>query len=100
MVTDSNLEPGRTDTSALGSRRLVHDLRAPLVIAIGYLDELRIFKKQLLIQLSTEDSGRSLEERAAEIAKEADDEIGLCVDMIQESLEELDGKISDLRNLV
>lgn len=93
-------EPDRTDTSSLGARRLVHDLRAPLIIAIGYLDELRIFKLRLMNQLLSEDDGRSLELCAAEMANEVDAEIGLCVDMIQESLDELDSKILDLRNQV
>lgn len=90
----------RTDTLALGSKRLVHDLRAPLIIAIGYLDELKIFKQQLLEQLSLKDAERSLEQRAEEIAREVDAEIGLCVDMIGESLDELDAKILELKGQV
>lgn len=92
-------EPGRTDTASLGSRRLVHDLRAPLVIAFGYLDELSILKCRIQQQLTSKECRHSSELSAEEMAKEVDEEIGLCVDMIKESLDELDAKILSLREL-
>ena len=99
-MIEPTVESSRTDTASLGPKRLVHDLRAPLIIAIGYLDELTIFKLRLLRQLSSEDDTHSLEVRALEIAKEVDSEISLCVDMIKESLDELDARILELRNQV
>lgn len=93
----SKPEPICTGASSLRSGRLVHDLRAPLIIAIGFLEELNIYKLRLVDQLdpAANDEKRTLS--AEQLSKEIDEEMTLCIGMIKDSLDELDNMLLELR---
>lgn len=77
--------------------RTVHDLRESLVIAVGYLNELKIIRQDLLRRLSPPVGAAHLGADAGHVVTEIDTEMGFCIDMMSDSLEELDVMIVGLR---
>lgn len=96
-MSQPGFESGASDSRSLVSGRIVHDLRAPLIVALGYLDELRIFKLRLLDHLSSDTNSRDPATGAAQLAEEVDEEMSLCINMIKDSLDELDTRLMDLK---
>jgi len=95
-VKDSDCSTNKLETPAAQPCTIIHDLRAPLINAMGYLSELKLFKVKLLADLASQANEEPQTLSLQDIASEVDSEMTLCIDVINTSLVQLEKQIMDL----
>jgi len=95
-MKESACSTDKLEDSAARPCTIIHDLRAPLINAMGYLSELKLYKVQLLADLAIDAKQETQHLSRNDITSGVESEMTLCIDMIDTSLVQLEKQILDL----